>query len=130
MEPTSIIALLIFFAMGEEINSNRDNINKLNVDLVVTQTVLEETQQQLEVTQDEIELLNLTARENYDKLAYEFNGLYEEFLRLGTTVASTSARDVTVNGSQEKKINNLSRQVNNVKEKADYLDELISTLHP
>jgi len=60
----------------------------------------------------------------------QIEDLSDQLLKLQSSHASVSARDKVNHDNQEELIQNLQRQIDNLKAKADYLDNKIGVLHP
>ena len=77
-----------------------------------------------------LDMQMIELQEAYDDLADNFNGLYEEHLRLGSAHAATSARDLVYHEQQQEAIEHILKEIDSVKGKTDYLDDKIQVLHP
>ncbi|WP_274961465.1 hypothetical protein [Lentibacter algarum] len=66
----------------------------------------------------------------YSELADSYNGLHNEYLRVASSHAAVSARDLVYHDNQQKAIEEILREIQNLEGKTDYLDDKIQLLHP
>lgn len=114
MDPVTSIVFTFAILMG--IGGEIDRIEEITI------------QQEASITLLDAEVVDL--KEAYTELADQYNGLYEEHLRLGSAHAATSARDLVYHEQQQEAIEHILKEIDSVKGKTDYLDDKIQLLHP
>jgi len=100
-----IIALLVLFGMGQEINKNIDSIETLTT---------------------QVELQDKWIRD----LENHVDELSNDYIRLGAMHASHAARSNMNDEKHDAQIEKLAEGLNSLQSKTDYLDKKITTLHP
>lgn len=119
MDPVSIFSTVTFFALSNLVEKQGEYIKSLQDDNVyMTQEI------------DILSTKNEQLEGRVAELENNFNKLFEEYLRLGSSHAAISARDTVRFEALKEAIDNIVQQVNNTRDKTLYLEEKIDIYHP
>ena len=112
MDPIGIFVAIV-------ISSLAYNVDKLNNELHILSSDSVYIMQEIEALKDENKRLN-----------DDFNGLFADYLKLGSSHAAISARDITYIESLKEQLKNLEERLENNQNRIDYLDNKIQIIHP
>jgi len=121
MDP--VAAFLISFITWVGIGNQMEQLEMTTIQQEAALALLNAEVVELQKFQEE-------AKDAYSDLADQYNGLYEEYLRLASTHASGSARDLVYNDKQKEAIEQILKEIQYLDGKTQYLDDKIQLLHP
>ena len=112
MDPVGFLTAIILSALSYDVKKTNESMLELQADSVYIMQELE------------------AIKEENKRLDENFNGLFSDYLKLGSSHAATSARDVTNNEAMKREIELLKKQLENNQKRVDYLQEKVEILHP
>jgi predicted nucleic acid-binding Zn-ribbon protein len=108
MEPIGVFLALVLAGMSNEIEKQKD--------------MTAELQSQLNQLGDQVIQLELNTDAQYQQQQ-------ETNIKLGSAVAANSARDKVIEENLQENIDNLEQMVESLRNKIDFIDRKIMTLH-
>lgn len=121
MEPVAVIIFTFFTLMGIG-----GEIERLEMTAIQQQATLALLDAEIVDLQEDKEKI----KEAYSELADQYNGLHEDYLKLGSSHASVAARDLVNHENQKEEIERVLKEIQSLQGKTDYLDDKIQLLHP
>ena len=112
MEPIGIMTSIIIYALSQDIKNNKEALVMSEASQVIMRSEIEDLRKQNE------------------ELEKNFSGLFADYLKLGSSHAAISARDVVNDESMKKQIDIIILQLKNQEQKINYLDAKVDIHHP
>ena len=112
MEPIGIMTSIIIYALSQDIKHNKEALIKAEASQSHMMSDIEDLRKQNE------------------ELEKNFNGLFADYLKLGSSHAATSARDVVNDETLKREIDIIILELKNQEQKLNYINDKVDIYHP